>query len=145
MDEIEKNNIEKNIIEATRQVSISLQLLTAEDVLDLYLRGEMAHAKDSYSYIERSRLIESLILGYPSPPIYAERNDSDSDSMYTVTKGMEVIVAIEAFVSERKVLQGLKTLNSLNGNKFSCLSTARKRRFYRSTVIMIVKRNVPGS
>jgi uncharacterized protein with ParB-like and HNH nuclease domain len=68
-----------------------------------------------------SELIWSIIMGYPIPPIYAERGDSDNDKVkiYDVMDGQQRNVSIYKYMKDEFALTELKPIPYLdeNGNE----------------------------
>lgn len=88
----------------------------------------------------QSRLIESLLLGFPIPYIFTadvDSEDPDLDGRIEIVDGSQRVRTIHAFTSDKLVLQELKTLNDLNGFTFSDLPLSRQRRFLRIPVRII--------
>lgn len=73
-------------------------------------------------------LIESLIIGYPIPPIYTKRSD---DKIYDVLDGKQRLITVSSFLNDEYVLSDLEPLHitdiateeekiyELSGKKFS--------------------------
>lgn len=74
----------------------------------------------------QSRFIESLILGVPLPPIFASVND-DYGTL-EIIDGSQRINTLNEFINKGLRLEGLTKLKSLNGLKFTDLTTARQRK-----------------
>lgn len=88
----------------------------------------------------QSRLIESLILGFPIPYIFTAdvfSEDPDLDGRIEIVDGSQRVRTIHAFIHNELVLQDLKSLSSLNGFRFQDLPLSRQRRFMRIPVRVI--------
>lgn len=88
----------------------------------------------------QSRLIESLILGFPIPYIFTADVNSDDDELdgrIEIVDGSQRVRTIHAFIVNDLILQDLKTLHDLNGFTFNDLTLSRKRRFLRIPVRVI--------
>ncbi len=85
-----------------------------------------------------SRLIESLILNIPIPIIYLSQDvdvDTDSEeSRYSVIDGQQRLTAVRQFFSNEFPLEGLKTLNALNGCCYKDLPPFLIRRLEERTI-----------
>jgi hypothetical protein len=85
-----------------------------------------------------SRLIESLILNIPIPIIYLSQDvdvDTDTeDSRYSVIDGQQRLTAVHKFFSNEFPLEGLKTLNALNGSYYKDLPPFLIRRLEERTI-----------
>lgn len=93
-----------------------------------------------WSEKRQSRLIESLILGFPIPYIFTAdvlSEDPDLDGRIEIVDGSQRVRTIHAFIHNELVLQDLKSLSSLNGFNFSDLPLSRQRRFMRIPVRVI--------
>lgn len=69
-----------------------------------------------------SELIWSIIMGYPIPPIYAERGDSLSDKIkvYDVMDGQQRNISIYKFIKDEFALTKLKPIPYLDENGNEC-------------------------
>ncbi|HEN3613267.1 TPA: DUF262 domain-containing protein [Yersinia enterocolitica] len=88
----------------------------------------------------QSRLIESLILGFPIPYIFTadvNSEDDELDGRIEIVDGSQRVRTIHAFIVNDLTLQDLKTLHELNGFTFNDLPLSRKRRFLRIPVRVI--------
>ena len=65
-----------------------------------------------------SELIWSIIMGYPIPPIYAERGETDNEKVkiYSVLDGQQRCTSISKFINDEFALTELKTIPYLNEN-----------------------------
>jgi hypothetical protein len=88
--------------------------------------------------VERqSRLIESLIMNVPIPPIFLYEYDY---SRYEVMDGLQRLTAIHDFYKDQYVLTGLTHWSELNGKTYSTLPGKVKEgidRRYLSSVILL--------
>lgn len=75
----------------------------------------------------KSLLIESMIIGYPVPPIYSKRGD---DKVYDILDGKQRLLSIDGYLNDEYELKNLKTTTiydvtgeksefDLNGLKYS--------------------------
>lgn len=65
-----------------------------------------------------SELIWSIIMGYPIPPIYAERGESDNEKVkvYSVLDGQQRCTSISKFINDEFALTDLKPIPYLDEN-----------------------------
>ena len=85
----------------------------------------------------RSRLIESLIMNVPVPPIFLYEYDY---SKYEVMDGLQRLTAIHDFYRNKFALKGLVEWSELNGRKYDMLPSKIKEgidRRYLSSVILL--------
>lgn len=90
-----------------------------------------------WSYEQQSRLIESLIMNVPIPPVFLYEYDY---SKYEVMDGLQRLTAIAAFYGDAFVLTGLTQWPELNGFKYSELPDKVREgidRRYLSSVILL--------
>lgn len=88
----------------------------------------------------QSRLIESIILGFPIPYIFMadmSSQDPELDGRIEIVDGSQRIRTLHAFIHNNLVLQELKTLPELNGFTFQDLPLSRQRRFLRIPIRVI--------
>lgn len=88
----------------------------------------------------QSRLIESLILGFPIPYIFTAdvlSEDPELDGRIEIVDGSQRIRTIHAFIHNKLILKELKSLSFLNGFSFQDLPLSRQRRFMRIPVRVI--------
>ncbi|MBQ4775279.1 MULTISPECIES: DUF262 domain-containing protein [Pectobacterium] len=93
-----------------------------------------------WSEKRQSRLIESLILGFPIPYIFTAdvlSEDPELDGRIEIVDGSQRVRTIHAFIHNELTLQDLKSLSSLNGFNFQDLPLSRQRRFMRIPVRVI--------
>ncbi|MGI3428483.1 DUF262 domain-containing protein [Providencia stuartii] len=88
----------------------------------------------------QSRLIESLILGFPIPYIFTAdvfSEEPELDGRIEIVDGSQRIRTLHAFIHNELTLQDLKSLEILNGFTFNDLPLSRQRRFMRTPVRVI--------
>jgi hypothetical protein len=109
-------------------------------VLDMMSSGDLDLEPEyqrffSWGPIERSRLIESILLGIPLPAFYL---NEDLDGRMQVVDGAKRLRAIHMFVAEGDALSGLEYLWRLEGMKFEQLEPALRRRFLQTPILLNV-------
>ena len=65
-----------------------------------------------------SELIWSIIMGYPIPPVYAERGETDNENVkvYSVLDGRQRCTSISSFIKDEFALTELKPIHYLDEN-----------------------------
>lgn len=78
-----------------------------------------------------SELIWSIIMGYPIPPIYAERGDSDNDKVkiYDVMDGQQRNTTIYKYLKDEFALTELKPIPYLDENGNECTIDISGKKF----------------
>lgn len=74
--------------------------------------------RDRWDEDRQSRLIESLIMNVPIPPVFL---GEDEYGQYVVLDGRQRLTAIQNFLNNTLVLQNLKVWDDLNGQRFNDL------------------------
>jgi hypothetical protein len=85
---------------------------------------------------QRSRLIESIIMNVPIPPVFL---GEDKYGKYIVLDGRQRLTAIDRFMRGHYPLEGLDVWEELNGKTFAGLGSVRDyitRRFIPAVVIL---------
>lgn len=148
--EVLKSLAEDKIREEQRDVDFETKEFTIELISHKYESGKDEDVNELFvpdyqrDFVwdekRQSRLIESLLLGFPIPYIFTadvDSEDPDLDGRIEIVDGSQRVRTIHAFTSNELVLQDLKTLNDLNGFTFSDLPLSRQRRFLRIPVRVI--------
>ena len=96
--------------------------------------------RNAWNDDKRSKLIESIIMGYPVPEIVLAENPSKKRS-FVVIDGKQRLLTIAGFIDndkfkywDRPVLKGLKVLSDLNKLKYGDLDDKSKREFDNSSL-----------
>ncbi len=90
-----------------------------------------------WNQIQQSKLIESLIINVPIPPIFLYEYDY---SQYEVMDGLQRLTAISDFYNNKFALEGLEQWPELNGRTYSQLPEHVKQgidRRYISSIILL--------
>lgn len=82
---------------------------------------------------QQSKFIESLMLGLPIPYIFT----ADEDGRMEVVDGSQRIRTLEAFLSNKLRLEGLKNLDKLNDFTYEDLPLSRQRKLRKRTIRII--------
>ena len=108
---------------------------------DLIDRGEVLNLRPEYqrrlrwSTAQKSRLIESLLLNIPIPPVFLYESDA---ARYEVMDGQQRLNAVQEFLAGDYALSGLQVLRPLNGLRYSRCPPRIKRALDRSSLSAIV-------
>lgn len=115
-----------------------------KQIYDLVKSGDIEIAPDFqrnfiWDKTRQSRLIESLLLGLPTPSIYLSQYD---DGMLTIVDGLQRITTIVRFLDNELVLCNLEYLTSCNNYTYKdlqeILSPLRLRRFGQTQIMCFV-------
>lgn len=110
-------------------------------IKDLISKGEVLNMRPEYqrrlrwTTIQKSRLIESLLLNIPVPPVFLYE---PSEARYEVMDGQQRLNAIKEYLEGDYVLTGLEALTPLNGIRYSKAPPRIKRALDRASVSTIV-------
>jgi hypothetical protein len=110
-------------------------------IRDMIDRGEAINLHPEYqrrlrwTTAQKSRLIESLLLNIPIPPVFFYENDA---ARYEVMDGQQRLNAIREFFSGSFALSGLKVLSPLNGLRYPKSPPRMKRTLDRASISAIV-------
>jgi hypothetical protein len=88
-----------------------------------------------WSSIQKSRLIESLLLNVPIPPVFFYES---SGARYEVMDGQQRLNAIREYMEGELALSGLQVLAPLNGVRYPQAPPRMKRALERATISAIV-------
>lgn len=110
-------------------------------IRDLIDKGEVLNLRPEYqrrlrwSAPQKSKLIESLLLNIPVPPIFLYENDA---ARYEVMDGQQRLNAVREFLAGDFALSSLPVLKPLNGLRYSRCPPRIKRALDRASVSAIV-------
>ncbi|WJV52934.1 DUF262 domain-containing protein [Prodigiosinella aquatilis] len=148
--ELSKQRAEEQIRDEQRDVDFETKEFTVELLVNKYHSGLEDDANELFvpdyqrDFVwndkRQSRLIESLILGFPIPYIFTAdvlSEDPELDGRIEIVDGSQRVRTLHAFVQSQLVLQDLKSLSALNGFTFKELPLSRQRRFMRIPVRVI--------
>ncbi|HDU8313156.1 TPA: DUF262 domain-containing protein [Proteus mirabilis] len=149
IDEI-RSRAEEKIRSEQHDVDFETKEFTAELIVNKYHEGIEDDTNELFvpdyqrdfvwDQKRQSRLIESLILGFPIPYIFTadiDSDDPDLDGRIEIVDGSQRIRTLHAFMHDQLILQDLKNLKILNGFTFSDLQLSRQRRFKRIPIRVI--------
>lgn len=83
----------------------------------------------------QSRLIESIVLGLPIPPIFVAEN---KDGRLEIVDGSQRVRTLSAFLENDLTLENLEKVTKLNGMSYEDFDVSRKRKFNNMTITVIV-------
>ncbi|EAB4114062.1 DUF262 domain-containing protein [Salmonella enterica] len=148
--EVFKQNAEEQVRAEQKDVDFETKEFTVELLVNKYNSGLEDDTNELFvpdyqrdfvwSEKRQSRLIESLILGFPIPYIFTAdvlSEDPELDGRIEIVDGSQRVRTIHAFIHNKLTLQDLKSLTSLNGFNFQDLPLSRQRRFMRIPVRVI--------
>lgn len=110
-------------------------------IKDLVTKGDVLNIRPEYqrrlrwNTVQKSRLIESLLLNIPIPPIFLYEND---EARYEVMDGQQRLNAIKEFFEGSYQLTGLEVLSPLNKLRYSIAPPRIKRALDRASISAIV-------
>ena len=108
---------------------------------DLIDSGEVINLRPEYqrrlrwTTPQKSRLIESLLLNIPVPPVFFYESDA---ARYEVMDGQQRLNAVREFIAGDFSLAGLSILKPLNGLRYSSCPPRIKRTLERASIAAIV-------
>lgn len=108
---------------------------------DLVVNGDILNVRPEYQRRlrwvtpQKSRLIESLLLNVPVPPIFLYET---TEARYEVMDGQQRLNAIKEFLEGDFALSGLQVLSPLNGMRYSKAPPRIKRALDRASLSAIV-------
>lgn len=108
---------------------------------DLIDRGEVLNLRPEYqrrlrwNHLQKSRLIESLLLNIPVPPVFLYESEA---ARYEVMDGQQRLNAVREFLAGEFALSALKVLKPLNGLRYSKCPPRIKRALDRASLSAIV-------
>ena len=120
-------------------------------IRDLVDKGEVINIRPEYqrrlrwSAPQKSRLIESLLLNIPVPPIFLYESDA---ARYEVMDGQQRLNAVREFMVGDFALTGLPVLAPLNGLRYSRCPPRIKRSLDRaslSAIVLLLESKTTGS
>ena len=110
-------------------------------VRDLIDKGEILNLRPEYqrrlrwTSIQKSKLVESLLLNIPVPPVFLYESDA---ARYEVMDGQQRLNAVREFIASDFALSGLTVLKPLNGLRYSRCPPRIKRALDRASLSAIV-------
>lgn len=134
---INKKYREGEIRIVTEQARYPLNTISAMVHSEEYKLNPEYQRRHRWNNGKRSRLIESLIMNVPLPPIFLYEFEY---SNYEVMDGLQRLTAISSFYDDEFELEGLSKWPELNGKKYSNLPKLVRQgidRRYISSIILL--------
>lgn len=91
--------------------------------------------RDRWNPKQQSRLIESIIMAVPIPPLFFAEEELN---YYSVMDGKQRLTAIESYLNDDFALRGLEEWGELNGKKYSQLEPKIKSAINRRMISVVV-------
>lgn len=120
------------------KIRIGTKPFSLRHIIDMIEDGEVDLAPDFQRLFvwkpwERSRLIESILLGIPLPAFYFNQDDKGA---MQVVDGVQRLTTIHRFAKKGEVLHGLEYLKDLEGRTFDDLEVSLRRRFQQTQIFV---------
>ncbi len=139
-------NIEEAIDKKIGEVRTEALDLSFGEITNLYAGGELIIQPEyqrlfRWSQEQRSRIIESILLELPIPPIFVIENEN---GVIELIDGLQRLSSVMQFIDSKVLkleplqLSGCDLVDELNGQTFDSLSLKLKLRLKRSSVRTIV-------
>ncbi|KKB03522.1 DUF262 domain-containing protein [Pantoea anthophila] len=139
------SDLESQILELQKEVAYDSKDYPIEVLVNKYTKDIESDDNEIYvpdyqrefvwSDTRQSRLIESIVLGLPVPPIFLAEN---KNGRLEIVDGSQRIRTLSSFVSDGLALSGLNKITKLNGMSFKDLDISRKRKFNNTTISVFV-------
>jgi hypothetical protein len=136
-DEINEKYVKGDVRIVTEQARYPLNTISSMLESGSYHLNPEFQRRHRWDIQKRSKLIESLIINVPIPPIFLYE---DRFSHYEVMDGLQRLTTISEFYKDRFELDGLTEWPELNGRTYSRLPEQIKRgidRRYLSSIILL--------
>lgn len=118
--------------EELKNINVRSDVITIDNIYkrikedEIRLEGYFQRKSNLWADDIKSRLIETIILNMPIPPLFF---DVTNDDRWLIVDGLQRVSAIKAFFSDELTLVNLDYLPELQGKKFSDLDRQFRRRF----------------
>jgi len=139
------SDVESQIIELKKAVAYDSKDYTIEILVKKYSEGIEENENEIYvpeyqrdfvwDSTRQSRLIESIVLGLPIPPIFVAEN---KDGRLEIVDGSQRVRTLSSFLNDELRLAGLEKVTKLNGMSYGDFDVSRKRKFNNTTFTVIV-------
>ncbi|MDQ0972408.1 hypothetical protein QFZ31_002286 [Neobacillus niacini] len=98
-----------------------------------------------FSIEDEIKLIESVLVGIPIPPIFLATDRYNNVRVTNVVDGQHRLRALYRFYNNEFKLNGLKLLNGLDGKSFNDLHIDTKSEFTEVTLLVTIFKDFPGT
>jgi uncharacterized protein with ParB-like and HNH nuclease domain len=139
------SDVENQIVELKKTVAYDSKDYTIELLVSKYNNGLDDDENEIYvpdyqrDFVwddsRQSKLIESIVLGLPVPPIFVAENKS---GRLEIVDGSQRIRTLSAFIEGTLELTGLEKVTKLNGMHFADFDISRRRKFNNTTISVFV-------
>lgn len=139
------SNLENQILELQKEVAYDSKDYPLEVIVSKYTLNMDSDNNDIYvpeyqrefvwSEARQSKLIESIILGLPIPPVFLAEN---KNGRLEIVDGSQRVRTISSFVGGTLRLNGLSKITNLNNMSFIDLDISRQRKFNNTTLSVFV-------
>lgn len=120
------------------KIDIKMDKMTIDSITKRVKHGELEFDSDFqrksglWKDVQKSQLIESILLKIPLPAFYF---DATNDDKWLIIDGLQRISTLKEFVHEKKFkLKGMEFLTDLNGRTFNELPRSLQRRIEETNV-----------
>lgn len=133
------NNVSENVIPFDpSKIDIKMDKLTLESLIkrikhdELEFQASFQRKAGLWGIVQKSQLIESILLKIPLPAFYFDATDDDK---WLIIDGLQRLSTIKEFVVEESFkLKGLEFMKDLGGLKFSELPRSLQRRIEETNI-----------
>ena len=133
------NNISENVTPFDpSKIDIKMDKLTLDSLIkriennELEFEAAFQRKAGLWGIIQKSQLIESILLKIPLPAFYFDATDDDK---WLIIDGLQRITTIKEFVVDKTLkLKGLEFMTDLEGMKFSQLPRSLQRRIEETNI-----------
>ncbi|ECU4847065.1 MULTISPECIES: DUF262 domain-containing protein [Enterobacteriaceae] len=139
------SDVENQIVELKKTVAYDSKDYTIELLVGKYKNGLDDDENEIYvpdyqrdfvwDDARQSKLIESIVLGLPVPPIFVAENKS---GRLEIVDGSQRIRTLNAFIDGTLELTNLDKVTKLNGMHFADFDISRRRKFNNTTISVFV-------
>lgn len=139
----EQEAAEQQIIKEQKIIDYDVHEYPVEVIVQKYLAGIEDNTNEIFvptyqrKFVwdtkKQSKFIESVMLGLPIPYIFT----ADQEGRMEVVDGSQRVRTLEAFLSNKLRLEGLKTLDKLNDFTYEDLPLSRQRKLRKRTIRLI--------
>lgn len=115
-----------------KRINVRSDIITIDNIYkrikenEIRLEGYFQRKSNLWPDDIKSRLIETIILGMPIPPLFF---DVTNDDKWLIVDGLQRTSTINAFFNDELTLVNLDYLPELQGKRFSDLDRSYKRKF----------------
>jgi len=146
-DDVENDSDEESIVDRIQpfdasKIDIIMKPLIMDSLLKRLRHGEIDLTTDFqrkaglWNIVQKSRLIESLLLKIPLPAFYFDGSDNDK---WLIIDGLQRISVLKEFIIDKTVkLKGLEFLSDFNGLGYDKIPRTYTRRIEETSIIAYI-------